>query len=228
MKKLALALIGLTLVGSSAFAQTTGVLSRNAVGYVRVTTTKSNFVMVANNFISLDGAPLTVTNIIGSQLPNGSAVLLWNEQSQSYVVENRSAGNWNPGTNRLTPGRGFWIKMPTTASHSNNYQVYIMGEVPDKTTLPSNSVTVLPGLNFVANPYPTSTLFTNLPIAVGGRNGDAALFWNEGNQSYGAANRSAGNWNPSTNILYPGQSFWYRSSRSTNVTWVQAKPYTWP
>lgn len=228
MKKLALAIAGLALIGNAAIAQTNAVLSRNAVGYVRVTTVKSNFLLAAHSFKSLDGAPITVTNLIGNQLPNGTAVLLWDDVNQSYIPENRSAGNWTPGTNIIDAGRAFWIKMPTTGSHSNNYQVYLMGEVPDKTTLPTNTATIRPGFNFNGNPYPVSTVFTSLPAAANGRNGDAILFWDTPSQSYVPANRSAGIWTPNTNVIVPGQGFWYRSSRSTNVTWQQVKPYTWP
>lgn len=228
MKKLALALIGLTLVGSSAFAQTTGVLSRNAVGYIRQTTVKSNFFLLTHNFKDLNGAPVTVTNLIGNQVPNGTAVLLWDPVGQSYRTENRSAGVWFPGTNVLVPGVGFWMKMATTLSHSNNYQIYLMGEVPDKTTLPTNSSSFLPGLNLVANPYPITITFTGLVSTLVPRNGDSGLFWDEDTQTYVTENRSAGVWFPGTNVVKPGKGFWYKNSRATATNWVVVKPYTWP
>lgn len=228
MKKMIVAMLGLAVIGSAAFAQTNSVLSRNAVGYVRLTTVKSNFFLVTHNFKDLNGGAVTVTNLLGNQVPNGTTVILWNESQQSYFFESKSAGIWTPGTNPLVPGRGFWLKMATTPSHSNNYQVYLMGEVPDKSTLPSNTQTIVPGFNLIANAYPVSTPFTNLPAAIGGRNGDSGIIWDEAGQTYTFESRSAGIWTPGTNVIRPGQGVWYKSARSTNVTWTQVKPYTWP
>lgn len=231
MKKLALALIGLTLVGSSAFAQTTGVLSRNAVGYVRATAYKGNFVFLTHNFKDINGAAVTVTNLIGNQVPNSSSVIFWDPlkpPSGGYVTETRIAGAWDPGTNNIIPGKGFWLRIPPTAT-SNEYQVYLMGEVPDKTTLPTNSQFVIPGFNMFGHPYPVSVSFTSLALAVSGRNTDSAIFWNNSPPfGYYTETRIAGSWDPGTNVVRPGQGFWYRSTRTTNTTWVQPKPYTWP
>ena len=118
--------------------------------------------------------------------------------------------------------------MATTASHSNNYQVYLMGEVPDKTTLPTNTQTIAPGFNLIASPFPVTEAFTNLPAAKNGRNGDKGLIWDALSQTYSPEQRSGGIWTPGTNMISPGQSLWYKSSRITNVTWSQTKPYTWP
>lgn len=226
MKKLALALIGLTLVGSSAFAQTTGVLSRNAVGYVRIETVRSNFHFIANNFISIDNAPITVTNLIGNQVPIGSAVLVWDPSVQQYRFENRLITGWNPGTNRLNTGRGFWLKIADAAA-SNAYQVYLMGEVPDKTTQPTSTIPVTAGFNMLSVPYPVTVKFTNTTLAKSGAIGDAAILWNPVGKAYVFENRLITGWNPGTNTLSPGQAFWYRkASGSTN--WVETKPYTWP
>lgn len=228
MKKLALAIAGLALIGNAAIAQTNAVLSRNAVGYIRQTTVKSNFFLVTNPFFDINGAPVTVTNLIGNQVPNGTIIIMWDPATQGYIFEQRNAGSWLPGTNVIRAGRGFWMKMATTLAHSNNYQVYLMGEVPDKTTAPTNTDTIMPGFNLIANPYPTSTPFTNLAAAKGGRNGDIGIMWDSSIQGYVFEQRNAGAWLPGTNVVLPGQGVWYRSTRITNVTWNTAKPYTWP
>ncbi len=220
---------GLAILATSSFAQTQ-VLSRNAVGYVKIDAVRSNFYYIANNFFSLDGAnvPITVTNLLGQQVPAGTLVNVWDPVAQTYRPENKIGTAWFPGTNRLFPGRGFWIKIPNNAP-SNSYAVYLMGEVPDKNTLPTNTATVLPGFNAIANPYPTSMRFTNSVVAKSGVAGDIAIFWNPNNQTYGGQeNRIGSTWFPGTNMLIPGQGFWYKSIRSTNFTWIEPKPYTWP
>lgn len=227
MKKTLVTALGLAVLAGSALAQTNIVLSRNAVGYVKVSAVRSNLHFVTHNFVALDGAPVTVTNLIGAQVPNGSSVIVWDPAAQAYRFENRIAGFWFPGTNRLVPGRGFWLRVPPTAA-SNSYQVYLMGEVPDRFTLPTNTQQVLPGLNMVGNPYPITTRFTNLTIATTAINGDAVIFWDDAAQAYRFENRIAGFWFPGTNEVRPGRGFWYRSSRTTNIVWQQVKPYTWP
>lgn len=224
MKKLALALIGLTLVGSSAFAQTTGVLSRNAVGYVRIDAVRSNLHFIANNFFELNGAPITVTNLLGAQVPVGSQVLVWDPSAQQYRPESRTVVGWSPGTNRLIPGRGFWLRIPGNAV-SNSYPVFLMGEVPDKTTAPTSTQSIAVGLNMVGMSYPVSTKWTNTSLAKSAPIGAQVLFWGSNGQ-YVPASRTVVGWSPNTNVINPGQGFWYRSSVVTN--WTETKPYTWP
>ena len=227
MKRIALAIAGLAVISTAAFAQSNQVLSRNAVGYVKVSTTRSNMHFMAHNFLDINGGPVTVTNLIGSQVPNGSVVIVWDSGNQAYRFENRVAGQWLPGTNRLVPGRGFWLRVNPAAA-SNAYQVYMMGEVPDGSTLPTNSQTIVPGLNMLGESYPVSVKFTNTTLATGGRNSDVAIFWNEAAQGYVFENRVAGQWLPGTNVVSPGRGFWYRSTRTSNVVWTSTKPYTWP
>ena len=226
MKKSVILALGLAVIAGSAFAQTNQVLSRNAVGYVKISAVRSNFVFIANNFKSLSGGPVTVTNLLGTQVPNGSAVFVWDSAAQAYRSENRGFAGWTPGTNRLDLGRGFWLKI-ADAGPSNVYQVYLMGEVPDKNTAPTTTLPIVTGFNMVANPYPVATKFTNTAIAKAGVNGDAVFFWNPEAKNYYSENRGFAGWVPGTNMVSPGQSFWYRRSGGA-TNWVEAKPYTWP
>lgn len=226
MKKIVIAALALGLVGSAAFAQTNSVLSRNAVGYVKVDMAKSNLHFVAHNFVDINGGPVTVTNLIGNQLPLGSQVLVWNPSGQSYVGELRGVTGWSPGTNRLTPGRGFWVRVPSGGSISNLYSVYLMGEVPDKTTLPTSTVAVVSGLNMLGSPYPVATRWTNTAIAKSAPLGAQLLRWDPSLQSYVGSLKGVTGWSPTTNVLYPGQGFWFRTTSNTN--WIESKPYTWP
>ena len=226
MKKTIVIALGLAVMSGSAFAQTNQVLSRNAVGYVKIEAVRSNFHFVANNFFDLNGGPVTVTNLIGNQVPNGTALFLWDSAAQAYRFENKGFSGWVPGTNRLNTGRGFWLKIPPTAP-SNSYQVYLMGEVPDKNTSPTSSFPIVTGFNMVSMPYPVSTKFTNTAIAKAAGNGDAAFFWNPVAQSYVFENRGFAGWQPGTNVVNPGQGFWYKRAGS-QTNWVEPKPYTWP
>ncbi len=227
MKKTLVIALGLAILGGNTFAQTNQVLSRNAVGYVKADALKDKFVMLTHNFKDLNGAPVTATNLIGNQVPNSSSIILWDPGAQAYRFETRVAGAWDPGTNPIPPGRGFWLRIPPSAA-SNTYRVYLMGEVPDKLTLPTNVATIVPGFNMVGFPYPITIPFTSSVLAINGKNTDSAIFWDPTGQAYYFETRVAGAWDPGTNVLQPGQGFWYRSTRTTNMTWTQSKPYTWP
>lgn len=225
MKKIVIAALALGLIGNAAFAQTNSVLSRNAVGYVKVDAVRSNLSFIVHNFIDINGGPVTVTNLLGTQVPVGTSVLIWDSAVQQYRGESRTIVGWSPGTNRLTAGRGFWMRIPAGAA-SNSYAVYLMGEVPDKTTLPTSTVSVVSGLNMVGYPFPVRTHWTNTTLAKSAPIGSQALFWNVTGQSYQGASRTVVGWSPSTNVLSPGQGFWFRTTSATN--WQEVKPYTWP
>ena len=228
MKKLALALLGLTIVGSSAFAQTTGVLSRNAVGYVKVTIPKGKLELIRYDFEDITGRGTAITNVIGDQVPTDSTVLLWDYADPKYIAINKgSRSGWGTGgTNRLLRGQSFFLKIPATAA-SNEYQVYLMGEVPDKTTAPTSTVGVVSGLGMYGVPYPVSEYWTNTTLAKQAQNNDFMMIW-DGNQ-YVAYNKSSrSGWGAGTNvILKPGQGFWFKTA-SASSNWSVPKPYTWP
>lgn len=225
MKKIVIAALALGLVGSAAFAQTNSVLSRNAVGYVKVDAVRSNLTFIAHNFIDINGGPVTVTNLLGTQVPVGTTVTIWDPAVQQYRSESRNVVGWNPGTNRLNAGRGFWLRIPNGAA-SNSYAIYLMGEVPDKTTLPTSTVSIVSGLNMTGYPFPVATHWTNTTLAKSAPVGATVVFWNPVSQAYNSAARNVVGWNPSTNRVFPGQGFWFRTTIATN--WTEVKPYTWP
>lgn len=225
MKKLAIIAAALTLVGASAFAQTNQVLSRNAVGYVRVDAPAGKFNLVRLDFVNLSGTGYTVTNLIGNQLAQGSAVYIWDLTNQTYRIENKAARGWSPGTNVIRRGAGLFIQS------SSNAQVFLMGEVPDQFTAPTSGVYGLTGYNLVGVPYPVDTAITTTPFYLGAAQGDAIYLWNT-DQTYAIFNRAARGWSPpdiTNRVLKPGQGMWYqRSGAAANTNWVFGKPYTWP
>jgi len=223
MKKLAIALLGLTVVSSAVFAQTNQVLSRNAVGYVRVDTPSNKLNLVRLDFVNLAGGQYTVTNLIGNQLATGGALFIWDLSNQVYVGENKTKSGWTPGTNKIVRGGGFFIY-----SLSNN-NVFLMGEVPDAITAPTTTVHGLAGLNLTGYPFPADVTFTGSPYFAGSALGDAIFLWDVTGQNYSGFNRTKSGWTPSeyTNLTFrPGQGFWYQ--RAGAGSWTFSKPYTWP
>jgi hypothetical protein len=227
MKKLLIVLAGFAALGSVAFGQTNQVLSRNAVGYEALVVPSNKFNMVRLDFVNLDGATYTVTNLIGDQLPQNSSVFIWNRSSSSYIAENKTRSGWGPGTNPITRGVGMFLKAPSGTGVSNQYTVYFMGEVPDAITSPTTTISGITGVNLHGYPYPADVFWTNTGLAKNGQQNDTLYLWDITNQSYIAYNRTRSGWGTGTNvILRPGQAFWYIST--TTQTWSEVKPYTWP
>jgi len=227
------------IIASAAYAQTNQVLSRNAVGYVKVEMRTNSYYLVRNDFVSLAG-PSAVSNVFGLQVPQGTQLIRWNEASQSYLSTlTRGATSWGPGgTNLVSRGDAVWVRIPafngTTVTQSL-YNVFFMGEVPDALTAPTSTVTFINGYNLVGYPYPVDTLWTNTAIAQSLPGGTTLIMWNATNQSYSAnINKSttpgSQSWGPVGNALTlkPGQGFFINLKTNIIVNAAQAKPYSWP
>lgn len=224
MKKLVVMASVLTAMAAS--AQTNTVLSKNAVGYEKVSVVTGQLVLVRNDFNNIAGSPFTVTNLIGNALPTGSSVLLWDPVAQAYIAENRTRSGWSPGTNVIRRGAGFFMSVPAAAA-SNQYDVYFMGEVPDTTTAPSTTVSGVTGLAMFGFPYPVAQFWTNMNLAKNATSGDSLLLWDVQTQQYVAHNRTRSGWGTGTNVVInPGQGFWFKTTATQ--TWTEVKPYTWP
>ncbi len=225
MKKIVVAMLGVATAATMAFGQTNQVLSRNAVGYIKLNIDKGDFAMIQNPFINLAGSDYTVTNLFGDQLPSGSSVFIWDEAGQTYVSENKGFGGWFPGTNVLDPGNGFFLTIGAAAP-SNNYSIFMMGEVPDRFTQPTGTVPYVNGFSMVGYPFPVTTEVTNTTLAANLPSGSTVFLWDQAGQTYVSENKGFGGWFPGTNVLNPGAAFFLSTTVSTN--WVEPKPYTWP
>ena len=76
MKKIALVMVLLVFVGSVAIGQTTQVLSRNAVGYVKVLGEKGKLTLGRSDFEAMDAAGgIMVSNMFGNQLPDDTCCI---------------------------------------------------------------------------------------------------------------------------------------------------------
>ena len=139
MKKIVIVALAAVLVASVASAQTQ-VLSRNAVGYTKVTADRDAFALVRNDFVPLSGDN-TPSNLFGlTTFPTNTTIYVWDGPNTKYnletIVYQKAAGSlvWSPGSNVLDPGMGFWVKVPSDAP-SNEYTAFMMGEVPDRFVL---------------------------------------------------------------------------------------------
>ena len=130
MKKLILVAIMTAFVASLAQAQTNQVLSRNAVGYVKLNAEKGKLLLGRTDFIPMNGS-YVASNIFGTaQWPNGTRVLSYDTSLPGYRTDSKSFAGWSTNIT-FTRGKGFWFQVPTTAP-SNNYDIFLMGEVPDQ------------------------------------------------------------------------------------------------
>ena len=230
MKKILIALAAIAIGSQVAEAQLTNqVLSRNAVGYIKTTLQTNKLYLLRNDFVGLQ-APLAISNAIGNQLPINSQVLLYNEANQTYkaAIIYTAFGWGTGGTNRLPRGEAFFVRMPAAAA-SNQYQLFLMGEVPDTITAPTTTFNTVTGLNMDGYPYPTEARWTNTQYSKSLAINAQILTWNVTNQNYNAAViKTAFGWGASGNalIIPPGQGFFIRSTNA--VSFGEAKPYTWP
>lgn len=229
MKKLMLSLVAVAMTAGLVEAQT-NVLSKNAVGYVKIPVDSNKIYLVSTPFVNMeDGSDYhLVTNVFAS-VPNRTIITPWRDAEQTYAVYQKSArGAWNPGaeTSVIKRGTAVFVRMPGETSTN----LFFMGEVPDDTTAPSTMQSRVPGLSFVGNPYPASVSFTGSAMAISAPNRAIVTIWDPVNQTYIVHQKSArGAWNPAalTAELTPGEGFIIRSSEGPS-NWTEVKPYTWP
>ena len=223
MKRLVLAVIvAAAALALFCYAQTNQVLSRNAVGYVKVTCPRGGLVLVRMDFESLDGSDLHAEDVFGDQLPLGTSIYAYDPSIPGYVSDSRNPFGWS--TNIVFGrGMGFWIKVPGTAA-SNEYEVYMLGEVPDRFSAPTSTTDIASGLTLVGYMYPSEIYWTNTTLAKNAALGDTLYYWDGSN--YVANSLNPFGWGDPNLVITPGMAFWFKTGSATN--WVESKPYTWP
>jgi len=225
MKKLVTIVAIAAAAATLAQAQTNQVLSRNAVGYVKIHIPPAGgFNLVCLNFNAIGGTNTTLNDILATQLRKGALVgqadkvYIYDPNLLTYVqyacrladTQFHNALNFNgPATNPiLRSGQAFWIASASGATTGSD--VYIMGEVPD---FPSNLVAIAGSsggtIQQIGNPYPVD-MNVNALINTndGARSGaligqaDRLYVWDESITNYiQLALRTADNqWHYSTNF----------------------------
>jgi len=204
MKRVCGVVVLLTVWGTLAFGQVTQVVSRNAVGYVKISITNGGFFMAQAPFNKVgDTERRTVTEVMGDQLTGtdgivfGSDFLLrWDPDDQVYRLfwKANNAGNpeWRDEnelfiatTSTLAPGEGFFIQNNQPTSQS----VFVMGEVPDSFTVPENTATVfaVEGFNQIGYSFPVEVPINDTSLdeeAQPGIFGDQILRWDPASQAF--------------------------------------------
>jgi hypothetical protein len=226
---------------ASSMAQ--NVYSLNIVGYVNVTVQSNQFYLLGNPLD--DGAGNIITNVLplNNTFDTGNAESLlftFDPVAGLQPVETYFAGfGWIPGTNTLTPGKGFYLFPVTNATFT------WVGSV----TLASTN-TLRPGFTLVSSPYPASLGLIPLGLtgsaaandgtgnnqdlvfrfetpgtpgfqAPGGLNDVSTYFqgfgWAESINNNPVTTTSTNG--PSLNV---GEGFFYFSSGKVNTPWVQS------
>lgn len=207
MKKLLAVTVIAGLAGTLAHGQVTQVVSRNAVGYVRMdipaaSTNGNGLFMGSIPFYEVGGDGVhTIGEIFGGQLNGGASlglsdnVLKFDPSNQTYITFWKNlSGQWRQfpegvaTTNKLLPGEGFWV----INRKSTGQVVYVMGEVPDSNTLPSGtqSVSGLAGLQLLSYAFPTEVPINSSKLKTFAKRGaslglsDNIQMWDETNRTY--------------------------------------------
>ena len=248
MKRIAVGVLAaVVLLGSIAIAQQTNVLSRNAVGYVRIDCPSNSYTMAAVNFIGL--VDNDISTIFGDQLTGfhnislSDEVVIWNGSSYDRYWKPAPLGGstWVKypeiveTTNTIEPGQGFWL----INKQATNQSLYLMGEVPDQYTMPTNELPVYEGYNQLSYSFPVEVAITNLNFssAVQGSNKNAAdniILWDNASKEYVLYWYAPPGWVKDGTVIEtedtipPGTAFWYVRRTNSTMDWIESKPYTWP
>ncbi|MGD9874651.1 MAG: hypothetical protein AB7T27_10360 [Kiritimatiellia bacterium] len=229
MKKTIIALAVIALVAPLAFGQE--VLSRNAVGYVKIDFRKG-LNLVTHQFDIMVG-DRGVSNLFPiADFPSGTIIQRWDYVNQVYASSETKvtfpSTRWSPGTNTFEIGESMWVRIPSGAS-SNSYVSYLMGEVPV-----ASKSTPLGGLTFSGVGYPVAVSISGLNSSLSYplKSGDIVQKWDATVTNYVQETYvtfPSVRWNPGTMTINPGEGIIIRRTGSTSQTnWVQNKPYTWP
>ena len=200
------------LIAPLAFAQT-NVLSQNAVGYVKKTLDKGDLYLLDMDFNDIDGNVTYPQDVVGSQLPVGSRLFIWN--GSGYDIEQYQAATkttpegWAPNTSAIVPGVGFFVQVDAGAPLPS-YDLYLLGEVPSAAT---SDITLEEGLTMTGFPYPASVSWTSTAAAAGAVVGDRLFTWTGSGydiaQYQAATKTTPEGWsNPSATIEI-GQGFFF-------------------
>jgi hypothetical protein len=205
------------------------VLSRNAVGYVKVEMESAvgqpRYYLVANPFDSLDGE-IPLLSEVFSAVPNNTVIAVWDDQNQVYVNYTKSGrGAWlgDAATARIGRAEGAFISVPSGAAP---FEVVFMGEVPAE----DEPITRAQGYSLIGYAFPVTQRLTNTVMATELPNNSIITVWDPETQvyiNYTKSGRGAWLGDASTAEFNPGEGFFVFSGNPSQI-WEETKPYTWP
>lgn len=225
MKKITAIILGTLVATSAVFAQS-NVLSRNAVGYIKIPVGTNKLHLVSNPFVPLDAAGDLVTNMFAA-VANNTTISIWNEVGQGYVSYLKNArGGWSGAgfaTARVARADGVFIRSGGTGT------VYFMGEVPDRFTAPTTTQSRASGITMLGFPYPVEVDLTNSTIGLQLSPNSTISFWVPDANAYTSYLKNArGAWVGAAGVkIKPGDGMVIRSTNAPQ-NWNVAKSYTWP
>jgi hypothetical protein len=232
MNKMLLLLMGLFGFGMGVFGQVgqSRIIFSDPVGFVRITVPRGGITLASCPFDSVYNLP-TIGEMLWGDLPNGTAVWIWNNVENRYEIETyrikRGQGGWSPNRALLERGGGFWIRIPANAP-SNSYSVYVMGVAPSATNTPMR---IDSGFNLLGYPYPVSIAWTNTLMANSGRNMDTLLTYGPAGYAINICRKlgvnGAAKWSNCNQIIGVAEGFWYMRSKISTIV-NEPKPYAWP
>jgi hypothetical protein len=235
MKKTALMVASVCLL-SGMVAWSAGpdpVTSVNAVGVAKVEIPEG-FSLIASPFSQVGGSSLTVNEVVGTSVVDGTTLWFFMPESGIYFSYTFSLldggwvddGGYYAGTNKILRGEGFWIQSLTNMSLS------LAGEVPSANTAPTTTVTLVPGFTLFGFAYPSSTTLT---ATLNATEGDTIWRYSSASGIYSSYTYSPldGGWvddggNVADIKLNMGEGAWYQSLSESNNIWNQVRPYQWP
>jgi hypothetical protein len=194
---------------ASTTVQAQSVYSQNAVGYVNLSL-GAGFTMIAN---PLNNSSNDVVTLFGTNMPNTTAVYVYNSATASYsAVSYRAATQKWSGDLTLAPGSGAFINLPSATT------VTFVGNVPQGTLTQS----IPPGFSIQSYPIPVSVAQTNSIVGLPApTNLDVIYAFKNATQGYSGYtyNSARGGWG---GIYTPavGESFFYLSQATTAKTWT--------
>jgi hypothetical protein len=105
MKKILLKVVA--ILGLVCFSHAT--TSANIVGYAKINVTAGELQLCALNFTP---SSTSVSDLIGNQLDNGSAIYKWDKSTGTYAIYNKGGRGW-PGSfssQVIGPTDGIWVE----------------------------------------------------------------------------------------------------------------------
>ncbi len=190
-KSLLLAAVVAAVGAVSGSAQVT---SQNIVGYVRLSLNQG-FNLIGNQLNNGDNKVGTVLNV-----PDGTAVYKFDGK---YTFNSFVDGAWDAPGMTLTPGEGFFIKVPAATT------ITLIGEVSL-----SNSKALAAGYNLLAVPVPLAGGLAD--AAAGGltaAEGDTVYQWT--GSGFSAKSYVDGAWEPSAPTVKVGEGFFLQGAART-------------
>ena len=219
-----------SLVAAEIGAQSLPVPSRNVVGYVKVTVARRGLYQLHYPMMPLNQTGVTVNDMM-RHLPNGSSVIFWNTDVQSYLAggatEVKLLGNWIPGTNNLL-GKTFWLQIGNSSSNAS-FDIIMSGAVPDAQSLPTSTVSLEvcgpTTVNLLGSAYPVAMDWIHTPFAAAAGAGSMLMTYDTTTGRYLTSVKRSDGWDQDL-VLQPGQGFWLNARGITN--WIETKPYSYP